>query len=188
MIKIFTIILLTSLTCFSQLIKNNSESLYSDFRAYRVGDAVMVLITESLQADNGASTRENRSNDNSAGLNLGFGTLGSINGDADISNGNDFRADGNNSRSETIQSRLSAKVIDIDDNGNLQIEGTRTTKINGETQTIIIRGLIRQVDIMSNNSIFSYNIMDLTLLIEGDGNVTEIQEPGLISKFIRFIF
>ena len=186
--KYLFMITLLSFTSFGQLIKNNSESLYSDFRAYRVGDAVMVLITESLQADNGSSTRENRSSDNGAGLNLGFGSLGSVRGDAEISNSNDFRANGNNSRSETIQSRLSAKVVNIDDNGNLQIEGKRTTKINGETQTIIIRGLIRQVDIMSNNSIFSYNIMDLTLLIEGEGNVTEIQEPGLITKFIRFLF
>jgi len=70
----------------------------------------------------------------------------------------------------------------------LYIEGKRTTKINGETQTIMISGKIRPVDILPNNNVYSYNILDLSLTIEGDGSVSKIQEPGLITKFLRILF
>jgi len=70
----------------------------------------------------------------------------------------------------------------------LKIEGKRTTKVNGETQTIIIQGVVRPVDVSPNNSIYSYNILDLTLFIEGDGSVSKTTEPGLITKFLRLLF
>ena len=56
------------------------------------------------------------------------------------------------------------------------------------SQTIIIKGIVRPVDVLPNNSVYSYNILDLTLLIEGDGSVTKTQEPGMITKFLRFLF
>jgi flagellar L-ring protein precursor FlgH len=102
---------------------------------------------------------------------------------------NDFKGNGSTQRKESIRSKLSARVIEVDaQSGNLVIEGKRTTKINGETQTIVIKGIVRPVDVMSNNSVFSYSILDLTLLIEGDGTVSKVQEPGLITKFLRMLF
>ncbi|MFW5663365.1 MAG: flagellar basal body L-ring protein FlgH, partial [Bacteroidota bacterium] len=97
-------------------------------------------------------------------------------------------SDGSTSRNENIRSTLSARVIGVEDNGNLEIEGKRTTKVNNETQTIIIRGVVRPVDVRPDNSVYSYNILDLTLMIEGDGIVSEVQEPGLITKFLRLLF
>ena len=83
---------------------------------------------------------------------------------------------------------MSARIVEVDSAGNLNIEGKRTTKINGETQTIIIKGFVRPVDILPNNSVYSYSILDLTLTIEGDGTISKTQEPGLITKFLRILF
>jgi len=44
------------------------------------------------------------------------------------------------------------------------------------------------VDVQSDNSIFSYSIMDLTVIYEGDGTITTAQEPGMITKFLRWLF
>lgn len=185
---IITIILILSTSVFSQFIQNNSQSLFSDFKAFQEGDAVMVLIMEEVQADNGASTQENRGTNVGTSAGLDFGNLGSLNVSGGAETNNDFEADGQNSRNERIRSRISARVIGVEENGNLLIEGKRTTRINGETQTVTISGVVRQVDIRPDNSVISYNIMDLTLLIEGEGNLTEVQEPGLLTKFIRFLF
>ena len=76
----------------------------------------------------------------------------------------------------------------MEDNGNLIIEGKRTTKVNGETQYVTIKGVVRPVDVRPDNSVYSYSILDLTLLIDGDGSVSEYQEPGLITKFLRMLF
>lgn len=192
-ILIFIIFIIIEIFCVNslnaQFIQNNSRSLFSDVKAFKEGDAIMVLIIEDTKADNSASTMEDRSTDLSFGFDLSTGSAsGAANIDVGIGSGNDFRARGKNSRSERIRSRLSAKVESVEDNGNLKIKGERTTKINGETQKIIISGIVRVVDIRPDNSVLSYNIMDLTLTIEGEGNITEIQEPGLLTKFFRLLF
>ena len=171
----------------SQFNQNSSRSLFSDVKAYKEGDALMVLITEDMQANNGAQTSHGRQDQINMGLTLpNVENSNKLNGN--FSSGNDFTANGKTSRNERIRTKLSARVVSVDSNGNLQIEGTRTTKINGEVQTITIRGLVRYVDVRPDNSVFSYSILNLTLLIEGDGEISETQDPGIITKFIRFIF
>ncbi len=186
LVCILFIIFLTSAAS-SQFIQNNSRSLFSDVKAFQEGDAIMVLIVEDTQADNSAKTQNERSTSISGnlGYNTGSGN-NSIGGSAGTGTGHQGR--GQTSRSERIRSRLSARVVEVVDNGNLRIEGTRTTKVNGETQTVLIKGIVRPVDVRSDNSVYSYSILELTLIIEGDGTVSTIQEPGLLTKFLRILF
>lgn len=172
---------------YSQFIQNSSRSLFSDVKAFRAGDALMVLIMEDTQADNAASTQEGRSTDISAGAGINIGS-GRNEVSSQLSTGNNFKGGGKTSRSERIRSRLSVRVVEVVENGNLKIEGTRSTKINGETQTVIIEGIVRPVDILPNNSVYSYSILDLSLTIEGEGTITDTHQPGLITRFLRFLF
>lgn len=189
MMKIYIVIfcLLNFVNAYSQFIQNNSRSLFSDVKAFKEGDAIMVFIVEDVQADNNATTNTDRNS--SVGADFGFSTgTGSTNMGVDLGTDNDHRSQGRTIRNERIRSKLSARVTGVENNGNLIIEGKRTTNVNNETQTITIRGVVRPVDVRPDNSIYSYSILDLTLLIEGDGSVSEIQEPGLITKFIRLLF
>ncbi|HOM05642.1 MAG TPA: flagellar basal body L-ring protein FlgH [Candidatus Kapabacteria bacterium] len=163
------------------------RSLFSDVKAFQVDDAIMVYIVEDTQADNNASTEERKSTELGGGVGFSTGTS-NTNVSGNIGTNNNFRGSGRTTRNEKIRSRLSARVVEVQPNGNLLIEGKRTTKVNGETQTITIRGIVRPVDVNSDNSVYSYNIMDLTLLIEGDGTVSKTQEPGLITRFLRILF
>jgi len=174
-------------TARAQFIQNSAQSLFSDVKAFREGDALMVFIMEDTQADNSASTTSDRSSNLGLGANLRLGTP-QTNINTDINTSNQFSANGKTARNERIRSKLSARVISTEPNGNLIIEGKRTTRVNGETQTITISGVVRPVDVLPNNSVHSYNVLDLSLLIEGDGSITEVQEPGLITKFLRILF
>lgn len=171
----------------AQFVQNNARSLFSDVKAFQVNDAVSVFIIEDTQADNSTSTESGRSSDIGAGLSGSAGSAGT-NIQGGINTGNDFRGSGKTNKKERIRAKLSAKVVEVVDNGNLRIEGTKTTKINGETSTVKIQGVVRPVDINSDNSVYSYDIMDLTLEIEGEGIISEQQEPGLFTKFLRFLF
>lgn len=171
----------------AQFNQNNARSLFSDVKAYQVNDAVTVYIIEDTQADNSAATGSGRSSGVGAGFNVNSGTS-STNIDAGLNTSNDYEGSGNTNRKEKIRAKLSAKVIEVVDNGNLRIEGTKTTKINGETSTVKIQGIVRPVDINSDNSVYSYNVMDLSIIIDGEGIISEQQEPGLFTKFIRFLF
>ncbi|MCX7908869.1 MAG: flagellar basal body L-ring protein FlgH [Ignavibacteria bacterium] len=172
---------------YTQFNQNTSRSLFSDVKAYKVGDAITILIIEETQADNAATTKDTRSSTMGGGVEAGVNNS-KFKADADLSTSTGFSGSGQTVRRENIRSKISARVTKIDDVGNLFIEGKRTTKVNGETQTILISGTVRPVDILPNNSVYSFNILDLTLTIEGDGSVSKIQEPGLITKFLRILF
>lgn len=191
MYKIFKTIVIINfilvVPSFAQFIQNTSRSLFSDVKAFKVGDAITILIMEETQADNTAVTKDSRST--TVGGQVGAGANNEqFKANADLSTSTGFSSSGQTTRRENIRSRISARVTKIDEVGNLFIEGKRTTKINGEKQTIIISGTVRPVDILPNNSVYSYNILDLTLTIEGDGSVSKIQEPGLLTKFLRILF
>ncbi|MFN3780592.1 MAG: flagellar basal body L-ring protein FlgH [Candidatus Kapaibacteriota bacterium] len=191
MIKLLNFLMLFSFVSttllFGQFNQNTSRSLFSDVKAYKIGDAVTILILEETQADNTAITKDSRSSSMGGEVNAGVDN-NSFKANADLSTSTGFSGSGQTTRRENIRSKISARVMKIDEVGNLYIEGKRTTKINGEEQTVIISGTVRPVDILPNNSVFSYNILDLTLTIEGDGSVSKIQEPGLLTKFLRILF
>lgn len=187
-LMVFVFLAMASNEAFAQFQLNASRSIFSDVRAYRVGDALTILIIEDTQADNSTGTDDSRSTDVEGGFGVGVGT-GSSQGNARLGTGTSFRGKGQTGRSERIRSRLSAKVIEVEQStGNLVVEANRVTKINGETQTVQLKGIVRPVDIQPSNSINSYDIMDLTLVIEGDGSISQSQEPGFITRFLRILF
>jgi len=164
-----------------------NRSLISDYTAMGVGDAVKVLIVEITEAGNSAGSTESRSTGLSGGF--GVGIDGSnMSGDVGLNSSNNFKGSGSNTRKESIRSQLTARVIEEDGRGNYLIEGTRITKVDGENQTITLRGVIRPVDIRPDNSVFSYNIMDLELFVEGQGNASKMRQPGLFTRFFRMLF
>lgn len=175
------------LAIFGQFNQNTNRSLFSDVKASKIGDAVLILIVEDTKANNSASTDSKRGTDYSATAGYQAGTSSGTYGGS-LGTGNKFSGSGQTNRNESIRSKVSARVIEVDEAGNLKIQAKRTTKVNGETQTITLEGLVRPVDINSENTVYSYNIMDLILTIEGDGSVSEVQEPGLITKFLRMLF
>lgn len=184
---IITIVFLSAFSVQAQFVQNSSNSLFSDFKAFRKGDALTVLIVEDTKAGNSASTDNGRESSVGGGFGVSTGS-GSSSADGKLGTSTNFRGDGSTIRNESIRSKLSARVIDLEENGNLIIEGKRTTKVNGETQYVTIKGVVRPVDVRPDNSVYSYSILDLTLLIDGDGSVSEYQEPGLITKFLRMLF
>ncbi|MGI6369626.1 MAG: flagellar basal body L-ring protein FlgH [Ignavibacteria bacterium] len=168
-----------------RLDKVRQRSLFSDYKAMGVGDAVTVLIVESTEAGNSAGTRERRESELFAGASVNPSV---VSGDVKINSGNNFDGTGANTRKESIRSKLSARVIEEDARGNFVIEASRKTKVDGEEQLITLKGIIRPADIKADNSIYSYNIMDLELYIEGEGNVSKMRQPGLFTKFFRLLF
>lgn len=170
-----------------QMQENVRRSLFSDQKALAEGDALTILIMEDTQADNSATTSDSRSTSMGAGAELNTGGE-TISPSVSIHSENEFRGRGQTTRQERLRAKLSARVIAVEPNGNMRIEGKRTTTLNGETQTITITGSVRPVDIRPDNSILSYQITDMVLIYEGDGTITKAQEPGLITKFLRILF
>lgn len=167
-----------------------SRSLVSDRRAEAVGDILTILIQENNSATKNNSTQTGKSSSvdaslasflyspTASGLLTKKGELPALR----ASGKNDFDGGGKISNTETITARLPVTVIDILPNGNLVIEGKRTTAFSGETQDAVLRGVIRTKDIAANNTIYSYNVADATIRYVSKGTITDTQRKGWFSK------
>lgn len=163
-------------------------SLFSDYKALRVGDAITIIVVESSQASNNAETKTGRKS------NIGYGVSGNVgntnlpNLGFDLGSNNDFNGGGSTKTTGMIKTKISATIDSTLMNGNLLIKGSRRISINGEEQNIFIKGIVRPSDISHENTVMSYNISEAEIIFEGDGMINDSQKPGWLTKFFHWIF
>jgi len=73
-------------------------------------------------------------------------------------------------------------VTDVLPNGNLVIAGARKLTFSGETQNVVLHGLVRPSDIDSGNTILSTNIAEARLEFISDGSLTDAQKRGWLTN------
>ncbi len=188
-IYISILFLFIAINVFSQDMRQNSfQSLFSDQKANRIGDAITIVVLESSQASNNAETSTGKKSD------LGFNATGSVgsstipSADIGIGSNNDFTGSGSTKTTGMVQTKISATIDSVLANGNLVIKGSRRISINGEEQTVFIKGVVRSSDIQADNSVYSYNISEAEIVFEGNGMIDNAQHPGWLTKFFHWIF
>lgn len=158
------------------------NSLTSDRRAFRVGEPVVILIVESTNAQSSAGTATSKDFD----INLNATTPDSS---YPFGAGVNRKHDGNGktTRRGTASSTISARVVEILENGLVKIKGTHSLLINKEKQTIVVSGIARINDISRDNTIYSSRLADADIEILGDGAVSESAKRGLFSLLFGWI-
>ncbi len=187
--RMIVIIWLVFTINFAQSMRQSSlYSLFSDNKAFQIGDAITIIVLESSQASNNAETSAGRNSS------LGGNFSGSIDKTnlpkTDISFGTDnsFTGSGSTKTSGVVKTKISAIVDSVYGNGNLRIRGSRKIVINGEEQLIKITGIVRPSDISSENSVYSYNISDAEITFEGNGLIDSSQKPGILTRLFHWLF
>ncbi len=167
-----------------------SNPMFSDKRASRLGDIVTILVQETTTAtkDNSTTTTKQSSVDSAlaaflyspaaSGLLTKGGTMPSLK----FTGKSDFTGGGTINNSQNVVASVAVRIIDVLPNHNFVIEGTRDCSFSGEKQTVVLRGTIRPDDIQPNNTIYSYNISDATINIISKGTITDAQRKGWFHK------
>jgi len=192
--KIVILIVILLLLPFSLRLKGKDfgkgQSLFSDIKAHRVGDILTVLIVEQSRATSQVETKTEKSS--SAEISGGPGIGPFLKHipifSADTKMKNDFEGKGENVRTGTIRAKMSVTVVEVRENGDLVIEGSRVTGISGDKETLTLSGIVRSRDIGSDNTIESYLIADAEITYTGKGNSTTSTRPGFISRLVNWIF
>ena len=160
-------------------------SLFSNLKAYRVGDVITVIIQEQSAASSAAATDTKVKNEASGGP--GTGTLDFISLWG-LDSENNYKGDAKTQRSGQLQARMTARIIEVLASGDFRIEGQREVDINGEREQIKLAGIIRPRDIAPDNTILSSFIADAQILYDGKGIVDSGHEPGIIAKVLNWLF
>lgn len=179
------------------------EPLFSDNRARRVGDIVVVKIVESTKAKNKADTTTKKDSGNDYGVAAAFGNSSvrmfpflpasdaNPNGQVDAKlplfktgSKSDLTAKGETKRENTVTTSLAARVLRVLPGGLLEIEGARQTRVNEETEYMVISGTIRARDVDADNSILSTQIANANIQYYGKGVLADKQKPGWFTRLM----
>jgi flagellar L-ring protein FlgH len=188
MMKAIAIALLIAGTSYGQVMQNPTASLFSDYKASRVGDAVTVLVTEQNSASKDASTNTSKQSTIGANGSASYGTANLPSGGLQLGTDNEFKGAGSTSETGSVQATVSAQVVKVDQYGNLEIQGSRLISVNGQDQIIRLSGIIRPSDIQPDNTIYSSQISDAKIIFEGSGSINQSQSPGWLTKLFHWLF
>jgi flagellar L-ring protein precursor FlgH len=161
-------------------------SMFADHKASRTGDIVTVVVQEAAAASstqNKESTRTSTVND--AVTQFLFTNALNHAGQApsiQLAGKSDYTGGGQVTNSNSVSSRAAVLVTDVLPNGNFVIEGVREVTFSGETQYIVLHGLIRPDDIGSDDTISSTNIADARVDVVNKGAISDAQQLGWFSK------
>ena len=186
--KIFFVISFFAGAAFGQVMQNPNNSLFADYKASKVGDAVTVIVTEQNSASKDASTNTSRQSTINGTAQASYGAKNLPSAGLQLGTDNEFKGSGSTSEAGSVQAVLSARVTKVDGYCNLEIEGSRLISVNGQDQIIKLSGVIRPSDIQPDNTISSSYISDAKIIFEGSGSIDRAQSPGWITKFFHWLF
>ena len=179
---------------FGSLWENNSRAfMFEDRRAGRVGDIVVVQIVEQHSGSKTANTTADREANLSAGVSgglFGINTLAEKFAqyfDVNAETSNDFEGEGSTSRADSLTGTIAAKVVEVLPNGDLRIQGKRQVKVNSETQTMTIKGIVRRIDLDTQNTVLSSAVADANITYTGLGVVDDVQTPGWATRIFNWL-
>ncbi len=163
-----------------------NRSLTTDLKASQVGDVVTILISEVSSANQQASSSTSRKTKTTAGP--GTGPILNKIPEIAYEAGSSTTGTGTTTRSTNLTARISARIIRVNPDGTLVIEGTRQVKVNNDTQVFRISGVIRRADIRPDNTVPSSALADAQIESDGKGPIAQRQKPGFISQILQWLF
>lgn len=164
------------------------RSLYRDNKASRVGDVITVILVENIS---GSSTRDERATSNQTGQLQG--SLGGnimplepfFSSDASVSSNSNSNFLAN--QQQLLQGNLSVRIIDVTPTGDLVVEGSRSTEINGEKHWVKLSGLVRPTDVDNTNSVLSYRVANAEISYLKEESLQQAwRRPGKLRRAVMY--
>jgi flagellar L-ring protein FlgH len=164
--------------------------LYENPTARNVGDVVTVVLEEATTAAKSSQTDTSKTTKDALAAPTILGLPVTIHGTAVLSgslnNANSFSGAGDSKQSDSLAGNISVTVIKRLSNGNLVIQGQREIDLNQGSEFIRLEGIIRPIDVASDNTIPSTEVADARIAYGQHGALNDANAPGLLSRFFNF--
>jgi flagellar L-ring protein precursor FlgH len=100
----------------------------------------------------------------------------------DIAAKSEWNGSGDTQNTLTLTNRTAVTVVDVLPNGNLVVEGAKIIRAGQESQYAYMRGIVRPIDIASDNTVPSTKIADAQVEFIPEGELTEAQKKGWLVR------
>ncbi len=153
------------------------ESLYSDPVAHEPGDVLTVILDERTSAERESSYQgSSNASVGGSGAADGPGLSSQFGADAEIRSQTDNTNE--TAQSGTLTGTMTVRVVEVNQAGNLLVEGRRNMTVNGATHVMEVSGLVRADDIQYDNTVLSHQIANARITYNQSG----MRHNGFFSK------
>ncbi len=166
------------------------RSIIGSKTAFRRGDIVTVVISESQSMTNEEASDLSRATNLNYRLNVWdidpdmFSVLPKVAADSSES----LTGSANYAKKGAFEARLASVVVDVLPNGNMVVNGRREIRIDQETKLIEFSGIVRRYDIANDNTVQSELVANAEIRYRGNGPLTDsTQRYGLGAVVHRWI-
>lgn len=166
------------------------RSMFADRKASGAGDILTVIVSETANASNSQSKSSERTSSIEDAVNrflfsAATSTFGTHKGElpaTSIAGSGKYSGGGQVNNSQTLSARAAVLVTDVLPNGNLVVEGVREVTFSGETQYVVLHGIVRSDDIAPDNTVLSSNVADARVEFVSQGTLSDAQKRGWLAK------
>ncbi len=166
------------------------RAMFADQKATRVGDILTVVVSETASQSSSQQKKTNSDSTVDASVSqflfpTSASSFGTHNGSLPamkFGGTSDFSGGGQVNNSQAITARAAVLVTDVLPNGNLVIEGARRVTFSGETQHVVLHGVVRAADVTADNTVLSSNIANARLEFISEGDLTDARKKGWLTK------
>ena len=164
---------------------DDNSSLFSDRKARRVGDLLMVKINEKFSNTDEGKTSSSKDTDEDikAGFGIlsflrafGFGSSSQMSGSTKID------------RTKKMSMLVSCIVTEVLPKGNMVIQGERSMVNGAERMNVTYAGVVSPRDVAHNNIVDSSRVANSEIIVNGKGVISRTQRPGIINQILQAIF
>ncbi|MFL6578227.1 MAG: flagellar basal body L-ring protein FlgH [Povalibacter sp.] len=164
-------------------------ALFENSVARRVGDTLIVRLSERTNASKSSSTSTKKSTQADLSGPTIAGRPVTVNGaeilSGSVDNNAEFDGKGDSSQSNRLEGDISVTVAQRLGNGNLLIRGQKWIAINQGKEYVRIQGIVRPIDIDPDNSISSLKVADARISYGANGALADANKPGILSRFFN---
>ncbi|RMD47235.1 MAG: flagellar basal body L-ring protein FlgH [Aquificota bacterium] len=169
------------------------DNLFSDDKAFRVGDTITIKVVENVSGQGSAATKTGRD----SSVSFDFPSPKILGKDLvkntpiagiDQRSRSSFNGTGDTKRNANLVATITARVVKVYPNGNLFVVGKKVIRINNDVQILRISGIVKPTYIQQDNSVNSSRISDMYVEYNGKGFMADNQDPGWLAKFLTKIW
>ena len=164
-------------------------ALFENPIAHHVGDIVTIVLNEQTQAQKTSSTNTNKATSVALpGMTI-LGKALTVHGVPIMSNNiadtTKFAGEGDSAQSNSLEGFVTVTVQKVLPNGNLFVKGEKWIGINQGQEYVRLSGIIRPIDLASDNSINSSQVANAKISYGGKGALADANAQGWLSRFFN---
>jgi flagellar L-ring protein precursor FlgH len=162
----------------------DAVSLTSDSRAFRVGDAVTVILQETTQASKRAGTSFSKGSSVAVAP---LGLLGKTFGKTgiDIAAERDFHGNATSTQQNALSGALTVIVQEVLPGGLLRVAGEKNLMLNQGEEFVRLKGYLRAADIDADNQVSSLRVANARIAYSAKGVLADANTPGWLTRFFN---